>query len=205
MIEIKTEETQKKYTVTASEFLDYIIGDSDDHAYWGESFIKELKETGKITRTVQSLFKERGELPLYILKDMNGNSMEDDDPDYFADETNIERVTLIDDLTPTIYPFSEGDDYWTVEGDKIIWSCWDEQSEELHDDDKLYFATEEEAEQWIITGEQLIMLWTQAENYLRLGRNGITLALKDLFKEKFDKLNPKQKKFIDEYLESIGG
>lgn len=33
-----------------------------------------------------------------------------------------------------IYPFNEGDDYWTVEDSgELIWSCWDEQSEEIHD------------------------------------------------------------------------
>ena len=43
------------------------------------------------------------------------------------------------------YPFNEGDDYWTIDKDKVIWSCWDSVSEELHDlnPQKVYFATEQ--------------------------------------------------------------
>lgn len=44
------------------------------------------------------------------------------------------------------YPFEEGDDYWTVEGITLIWSCWDDVSEELHDENpKKEYFTEEEA------------------------------------------------------------
>ena len=44
------------------------------------------------------------------------------------------------------YPFNEGDDYWVVEGGKLIWSCWDDTSMEMHDENpnRKYF-TEEEA------------------------------------------------------------
>ena len=43
------------------------------------------------------------------------------------------------------YPFSEGDDYWTIDKHKVIWSCWDNVSEQLHDlnPQKVYFATEQ--------------------------------------------------------------
>ena len=27
------------------------------------------------------------------------------------------------------YPYSEGDDYYTIDNSDIIWSCWDEVSE----------------------------------------------------------------------------
>jgi hypothetical protein len=45
------------------------------------------------------------------------------------------------------YPFNEGFDYWTIENNKVIWSSWDDVSEELHDanPNKVYFKTEEEA------------------------------------------------------------
>lgn len=45
------------------------------------------------------------------------------------------------------YPFSEGDDYWTIEDGEVVWSCWDDISEELfrENPDKEYFETEEEA------------------------------------------------------------
>jgi len=31
------------------------------------------------------------------------------------------------------YPFGEGDDYWTIEDGRVVWSCWDYVSEELYD------------------------------------------------------------------------
>lgn len=45
------------------------------------------------------------------------------------------------------YPFNEGDDYWTIENNKVIWSSWDDVSEELHDanPNRVYFKTEEDA------------------------------------------------------------
>ena len=45
------------------------------------------------------------------------------------------------------YPFSEGDDYWTIENAEVVWSCWDEQSEEIFrkNPEQEYFKTEEEA------------------------------------------------------------
>ena len=45
------------------------------------------------------------------------------------------------------YPFKEGDDYWTIDDDQIVWSCWDDISEQLHDENpgKLYFKSEEDA------------------------------------------------------------
>ncbi len=32
------------------------------------------------------------------------------------------------------YPFEEGDDYWVVSKGMLIWSCWDDISEEFHDE-----------------------------------------------------------------------
>ena len=45
------------------------------------------------------------------------------------------------------YPFNEGDDYWTVENGEVVWSCWDDVSEELFDENpnKKTFKSEEEA------------------------------------------------------------
>ena len=42
------------------------------------------------------------------------------------------------------YPFNDGDDYWTVEGNAVIYSCWDEASEEMHDENpnQVYFRLE---------------------------------------------------------------
>jgi len=51
-----------------------------------------------------------------------------------------------ENLTP--YPFNEGDDYYTIEDNDIVWSCWDEQSEELHAYDSKYFTTVAEAKRY---------------------------------------------------------
>jgi len=32
------------------------------------------------------------------------------------------------------YPFEEGDDYWTIEDGRVVWSCWDWVSEQMHDE-----------------------------------------------------------------------
>jgi hypothetical protein len=50
--------------------------------------------------------------------------------------------------TPS-YPFSEGDDYYTIEDGDIVHSCWDDVSEELYTPDRKYFATEEEAQRYL--------------------------------------------------------
>ena len=49
------------------------------------------------------------------------------------------------------YPFSEGDDYWTIYQGEVTWSCWDSVSEELHDlnPNKIYFATEKLANDYL--------------------------------------------------------
>lgn len=53
------------------------------------------------------------------------------------------------------YPFSEGDDYYTIDNGKVVWSCWDDVSEELHTPDKKYFASEQEAQKFL-NGEKKI-------------------------------------------------
>ena len=48
------------------------------------------------------------------------------------------------------YPFKDGDEYWTTEENNgnisAVRSCWDDVSEEIHDNNpsQLYFSTEEE-------------------------------------------------------------
>ena len=47
----------------------------------------------------------------------------------------------------SIYPFNEGEVYYTIEGNKVIKSVWDDVSEELYDknSNRDYFTTELEA------------------------------------------------------------
>lgn len=51
------------------------------------------------------------------------------------------------------YPYDEGDDYWTIEDSQVIWSCWDEQSENMHDENptKKYFNTDIDAVRYAIS------------------------------------------------------
>jgi len=46
-----------------------------------------------------------------------------------------------------VYPFNEGDDYWTIEDGDVVRSCWDFVSEELYDENpnKKLFKTKQEA------------------------------------------------------------
>lgn len=46
-----------------------------------------------------------------------------------------------------VYPFDEGDDYWTIEDGEVVWSCWDDVSEEYHDDNpgRIYYYSVEDA------------------------------------------------------------
>ena len=49
------------------------------------------------------------------------------------------------------YPYSEGQTYYTIEGNAVVESCWDDISEEIHDDNvrtgtKIrYYKTKKEA------------------------------------------------------------
>jgi hypothetical protein len=43
------------------------------------------------------------------------------------------------------YPFEEGDFYFTIEGNSVVESIWDEQSEALRTPDKKYYKTLDEA------------------------------------------------------------
>jgi hypothetical protein len=64
----------------------------------------------------------------------------------FEDERQYRRRKILAE-----YPFQEGDDYWTINEGEVIWSCWDNVSEELHDinPEKKYFITELEAQNYL--------------------------------------------------------
>jgi len=61
------------------------------------------------------------------------------------------------DLTknqPKIYPFNEGEEYWTVYKGRLHISVWDDESEVLHDEDpdKEYYTYEEADEMARLNG-----------------------------------------------------
>ncbi len=43
----------------------------------------------------------------------------------------------------------EGDDYYVIDNDEVIWSCWDDESIKLHKPDRKYFATQKEAQKFL--------------------------------------------------------
>ena len=69
---------------------------------------------------------------------------------YEEDDEVGNAVSSIKDVIKKItpHPFNEGDDYYTIENNNIVWSCWDEGSEELHTYDRKYFTTVAEAKRY---------------------------------------------------------
>jgi len=70
------------------------------------------------------------------------------------------------------YPFSEGDDYYTIEDGQVVWSCWDDVSEELYTPDIRYFATEQEAQKELIKMKRIFNLLNVLKMCCEDGKNG---------------------------------
>jgi len=74
---------------------------------------------------------------------------------YQKDDEVGNAVESIKDVVKKLspYPYDEGDDYWTIEDSQVIWSCWDEQSEDMHDENptKKYFNTDIDAVRYAIS------------------------------------------------------
>lgn len=101
--------------------------------------------------TISRKYKYNPERSLPYLKEIQKQLVEVQD---LVKETTkyMNRVVRIkDEEQGNIYPFIEGDDYWTIEGDSVIWSCWDDISEEIHRNDPYtqYFKTELEANNYL--------------------------------------------------------
>ena len=67
-----------------------------------------------------------------------------------------------------VYPFKEGDDYYTIEDGEVIKSCWDEISEELYraNPDRRLFAKESVALMYLVqyNNEQKIKKLRKEDN-----------------------------------------
>jgi len=61
-------------------------------------------------------------------------------------------MTLENKMKKKKYPFNEGDNYFTIENNIVIWSAWDDVSEDIHDENpnKQYFKTAKEAKKYIL-------------------------------------------------------
>jgi hypothetical protein len=73
----------------------------------------------------------------------------EDNGNYSTAEIYTDDGKIIFDNAKLSYPFKQGDDYYIIEDGEVMWSCWDDVSEELYKSDKKYFATEEEAQKFL--------------------------------------------------------
>ena len=66
-----------------------------------------------------------------------------------ADNVNhvVDMVQREQESRRSRYPFEEGDDYWTIERGRVVWSCWDWVSEQMHDENpnQVYYKSESDA------------------------------------------------------------
>lgn len=68
---------EAKPKVRKEELLDWLFLDSDDAKQLGVRIIKQLKDTGSATITIQELFDECGYIPAHIL--LNDEEFEEGD------------------------------------------------------------------------------------------------------------------------------
>ena len=101
--------------------------------------------------TISRKYKYDPERSLPYLKEITEQLLE---VQALVNETTsyMNRVVRIkDEEQGNVYPFMEGDDYWTIEDGKVIWSCWDDVSEDIFRDNpyKNYFESEVEANNFL--------------------------------------------------------
>jgi|TARA_B110000093_G_scaffold146113_1_gene158222 hypothetical protein len=101
--------------------------------------------------TISRKYKYDPERSLPYLKEITEQLLE---VQALVNETTsyMNRVVRIkDEEQGNVYPFMEGDDYWTIEDGKIIWSCWDDVSEDIFRGNpyKNYFESEAEANNFL--------------------------------------------------------
>lgn len=68
---------EAKPQVRKEELLDWLFSDSDDAKSLGIRIIKQLKDSGSATITIQELFDECGYIPAHIL--LNDEEFEEGD------------------------------------------------------------------------------------------------------------------------------
>lgn len=67
------------------------------------------------------------------------------------------RVKRIrDEQAGIVFPFKEGDDYWVIEDREVVYSVWDDISEELHrqNPNQIYFDNERRAKSYLKRNQQ---------------------------------------------------
>jgi len=157
-----------------------------------EDFVNPAhKIKGWINETnFSNLYKEDWDVLMELVRKITTNTkFQNDYPDnsLFWDAYNsISKedtfdacVSFLQWLKKNNYPFNEGDDYFTIENGKIIKSCWDAVSEELHDENpsKKYYSTFEKANEALNVKTEEVKFYTitQAnflEWYFNTGEDG---------------------------------
>jgi len=68
------------------------------------------------------------------------------DDGLISNDIEVRYQAVVEFIKEHKYPFNEGDEYWTLEDGDLVWSIWDDASEDMHDENpnRKYF-TEEEA------------------------------------------------------------
>ena len=145
----------RKFTITKGRFLDWYFNSGQDQEKaqlrkeMADSIIHQMYSDGHGSMSVAELFVECNQDAIRLGFTEQYNE-ETDDPDVeLLDLNPFFEIKLIDNKNK--YPFNEGDDYWTIENGEVVWSCWDDISEELFDENpnKKTFKSKEEAEQFI--------------------------------------------------------
>ena len=81
--------SEVKYKLKKQRFIEWLLSDRDDRIYWGNRFCQDLINEHKVTVTLQEMFDERDEIPVYILE---GDYDQIDGDDYIYDLNKIELI-----------------------------------------------------------------------------------------------------------------
>ena len=104
------------------------------------------------------------------------------------------------------FPYVEGEDYYTVEdttgnphANPIVLSCWDDQSEELHNKDSKYFDTYEDAFRWMLDVADWTYqysddpkVWRRGSDWMSLIRRAVNGAPQNLLESLLTEFNNKK-------------
>lgn len=125
-------------------FINWYFGGSDQDQEkqkiaFADQIIEDLKRNKRISEIDLCDLMNNVEMDVYPLHLCYG--FETIDPDVYAGDVyqNNFAICIAD------YPFNEGDDYYTIDGMDIIRSTWDEESEAIHFENKLYFSDQKSA------------------------------------------------------------
>lgn len=86
-------ETKTKYTLKKKRFIEWVIDDYDDVAYWGNRVREDLINEGECKITLEEMLDDRDCIPSFMLEEYTDDWLDDDD---FEEDVDIADVKLID-------------------------------------------------------------------------------------------------------------